>query len=46
MEGRSAGEPDRGYCFRILTGQGKSAPGGAYGYVNDGRTLAGWVMVA
>jgi hypothetical protein len=46
MKGRAAGEPYRGYYFRILSGQGKSAPGGAYGYVINGRMLAGFAMVA
>ena len=46
MKGRTAGEPYRGYYFRILTGQGKSAPGGAYGYVINGRMLAGFAMIA
>ena len=46
MKGRTPGEPYRGYYFRILTGQGKSAPGGAYGYVINGRMLAGFAMIA
>jgi hypothetical protein len=32
--------------FKILTRQGKSAPGGAYNYVINGRMLAGFAMVA
>jgi hypothetical protein len=44
--GRAAGDPYRGYYFRILTRQGKSAPGGAYNYVINGRMIAGFAMVA
>jgi hypothetical protein len=40
------GTPYHGYRFRILTRQGKSAPGGAYGYVINGRMIAGFAMVA
>jgi hypothetical protein len=40
------GEPYRGYRYRLLTGQGKHAPGGAYSYVINGRMLAGFAMVA
>jgi hypothetical protein len=36
----------RGYHFRILTGQGKSAAGGAYNYIINGRMVAGFAMVA
>ena len=45
-KGHNAGDPYRGYYFRILTRQGKSAPGGAYSYVIDGRMIAGFAMVA
>ena len=30
LKGHTAGDPYHGYYFRILTRQGKSAPGGAY----------------
>ena len=40
------GDPYRGYHFRILTRQGKSAAGGAYSYIINGRMLAGFAMVA
>jgi hypothetical protein len=40
------GDPYRGYHFRILTRQGKSAVGGAYSYVINGRMIAGFAMVA
>jgi hypothetical protein len=46
FKGRTAGDPYRGYYFRILTRQGKSAPGGAYNYVINGRMIAGFAMVA
>jgi len=46
LEGRKAGDPYRGYHFRILTRQGKNAPGGAYSYVINGRMIAGFAMVA
>ena len=46
LKGRKPGDPYRGYHFRILTRQGKSAPGGAYSYVINGRMIAGFAMVA
>ena len=46
LKGRKAGDPYRGYHFRILTRQGKNAPGGAYSYVINGRMIAGFAMVA
>ena len=45
-EGHKAGDPYRGYHFRILTRQGKDAPGGPYNYVINGRMIAGFAMVA
>jgi hypothetical protein len=35
-----------GYYFKILKGQGKSAPGGAYDYVIKGRMVSGFALVA
>jgi hypothetical protein len=46
LKDRKAGDPYRGYHFRILTRQGKNAPGGAYNYVINGRMIAGFAMVA
>ena len=46
LKGHKAGDPYRGYHFRILERQGKSAPGGAYSYVINGRMIAGFAMVA
>jgi len=44
--GQKAGEGYHGYYYRILRGQGKSAPGGAYDYVIGGRMRAGFALVA
>jgi len=46
LKGHKAGDSYRGYHFRILTRQGKSAPGGAYNYIINGRMIAGFAMVA
>jgi Protein of unknown function (DUF2950) len=46
LKGHKAGDAYRGYHFRILTRQGKSAPGGAYSYLINGRMIAGFAMVA
>jgi Protein of unknown function (DUF2950) len=46
IEGHKAGDAYRGYYFRILSRQGKDAPGGAYNYVINGRMIAGFAMVA
>ncbi|QFR34458.1 DUF2950 domain-containing protein [Ancylobacter sp. TS-1] len=35
-----------GYIYRILTGQGPHAPGGAYSYMVKDRLLAGFAMLA
>lgn len=35
-----------GYHYRILTSQGKNAPGGAYSYVVGGKLLGGFAVVA
>ena len=35
-----------GYYYRILTAQGKDAPGGAYDYLAHGRLLGGFALVA
>jgi hypothetical protein len=44
--GHVAGDPYRGYYFRILSRQGNGAPGGAYNYIINGRMIAGFAMVA
>ena len=33
-------EPFHGYCFKILTRQGKSAPLGKYNYIINGKMIA------
>ena len=38
--------PFYGYYYRILTAQGKSAPGGAYDYVVRGNMIGGFALVA
>jgi len=38
--------PYHGYYFKILTGQGKDAPGGAYSYLAQGRMIGGFAVVA
>ena len=38
--------PYHGYYFKILTSQGKHAPGGAYDYIINGRMIAGFALVA
>jgi Protein of unknown function (DUF2950) len=38
--------PFNGYMFRILTRQGRHAPGGAKNYIVDGRMTAGFAFVA
>ncbi len=46
LKGHTAGDPYRGYYFRILTRQGTAAPGGAHSYVINGRMIAGFALVA
>jgi hypothetical protein len=38
--------PYHGYYYRIITAQGKDAPGGAQDYVINGRLLGGFAVVA
>jgi hypothetical protein len=38
--------PFHGYLFRILTGQGKNAPGGQYDYIINGNMIGGFGLVA
>ena len=44
--GHKRGDPYYGYFFRILTRQGKNAPGGRYSYVINGNMIAGFALVA
>jgi hypothetical protein len=48
-EGYRKGEkpvPYHGYYYKILTGQGRGAPGGAYGYLVRGEMIGGFALVA
>jgi hypothetical protein len=38
--------PYHGYYYKILTGQGPNAPGGAYDYVVHNKMIGGFAMVA
>src|SRR5262249_32219890 len=46
--GQSSGEPQpyHGYLYRMLTAQGKNAPGGAKDYLVDGMLTQGFAVVA
>jgi Protein of unknown function (DUF2950) len=39
-------QPYHGYVYRILTRQGRAAPGGKYDYVINGNMIAGFALVA
>jgi hypothetical protein len=43
---KSGPRPFHGYCFKILTRQGKHAPGGKYNYVIHGNMIGGFALVA
>lgn len=43
---RRTASPFRGYRFRILTGQGGSAPGGAKSYLEGGKLTGGFAVLA
>ena len=38
--------PYHGYFYKILTAQGKNAPGGAYSYVVKGKMIGGFALAA
>ena len=38
--------PFHGYHFKILTRQGKNAPGGKYDYIINGHMIGGFALVA
>jgi hypothetical protein len=40
------GQPYHGYAYKILTAQGKDAPGGAKSYVQNGRMTGGYALIA
>ena len=47
VKGRDAKrEPFHGYFFKILTRQGKNAPGGKYDYIINGHMIGGFALVA
>ncbi|GGI52843.1 DUF2950 domain-containing protein [Oxalicibacterium solurbis] len=46
FDARTQGEGYHGYRYRILAAQGKDAPGGAYGYMIQGRMVSGFALVA
>ncbi len=47
QQAQNAGrQPFHGYYFKILTRQGKHAPGGKYDYVINGNMIGGFAMVA
>jgi hypothetical protein len=39
-------EPFHGYYFKILTRQGKHAPGGKYNYIINGNMIGGFALIA
>lgn len=39
-------QPFHGYYFKLLTSQGKNAPGGKYDYVINGNMIGGFALVA
>src|SRR5678815_5485627 len=41
-----AAEPFNGYYFKVLTRQGKNAPGGKYDYIVNGNMIGGFAFVA
>ncbi len=44
--GVSGRTPFHGYYFKILTGQGPAAKGGAYDYLANGKMIGGYALVA
>lgn len=42
----TAPSPYHGYYYRMLTAQGKNAPGGAYSYLVKGKMIGGFALVA
>jgi len=39
-------EPYHGYFYKILTKQGKDAPGGAHDYLVNGQMIGGFAVIA
>jgi len=44
--GKTGPTPYHGYFYRILTAQGKNAPGGARNYVVEGKLIGGVALIA
>jgi hypothetical protein len=44
--GRLESKPFHGYFFRLLTAQGKSAPGGALDYMVNNQLIGGFALIA
>ena len=44
--GEHGRRPFHGYYFKILKGQGKSAPGGKFNYIVNGNMVAGHALIA
>jgi len=40
------GQPYHGYLYKILTAQGKDAPGGARSYIKNGHMTEGYALIA
>jgi len=46
-EGYKSGAPSyHGYNYRMMTAQGKDAPGGAYSYIVKGKMIGGFAVIA
>jgi hypothetical protein len=43
---KSGPKPFHGYLFKLLTRQGRHAPGGKYDYVINGNMIGGFALVA
>ena len=41
-----SGAPYRGYYYKILTRQGRNAPGGAHDYIVKGKMIGGFALIA
>jgi len=42
----SGPQPFHGYCFKVVTRQGKHAPGGKYDYIINGNMIGGFALAA
>lgn len=45
MKTRKSTDPVGGYYWKILTGQGRCAPGGAHPYIINGNMIAGCALI-